>query len=136
VVVSLKMSVPEEEGKEQPRLMRLLVKPIYGWGWFGAEGDAVDVPAPFELEITVIEAGQPFGEALGRLQNDVRHPLSDLWILLSQRHSPHDGQCNLTAFAEKPILPRIAGPPTIQPLFAGYASTSQISTSAVTRFCG
>jgi hypothetical protein len=99
--------------------MRLLVKPIYGWGWFEAGGDAVDVPAPFELEVMVIEDGEPFGDALGQFQGGGDHPLSGLWILLSQRHSPHDGYCNLTAFSEKPTFPAVARPPSMKPLFGG-----------------
>jgi hypothetical protein len=34
---------------------------------------------------------------VGRLGDETDHPLRGLWIVLSQRHTAHDGQYNLTA---------------------------------------
>jgi hypothetical protein len=99
--------------------MRLEVKPAYGWGWFKSGGGAVDVPTPFELEVTVLQAGQPFRVALGCCQS---HLLSGLW------HAPGDGQCNLHAFADKPEVPEIPRSFRIEPNLTGFATASQIST--------
>jgi hypothetical protein len=81
--------------------MKLRIKPIYGWGWFGNSAQAIEVPAPFDLEVEIIEGNAPFATALGQM-NEAGHPLSGLWLLLSQRHSPHDGFCNLWAFKARP----------------------------------
>jgi len=39
--------------------MKLQVRPVYGWGWYNIKGDAVDVPAPFEFDATIIEPDNP-----------------------------------------------------------------------------
>jgi hypothetical protein len=77
--------------------MKLLVEPIYGWGWTDLQGQSVDVPGPFVLNVSVQEEGQPFNAATGRLDDQCDHPLRGLWIVLSQRHAVNDGQYNLTA---------------------------------------
>jgi hypothetical protein len=77
--------------------MKLLVEPIYGWGWTDLHGQSVEVPAPFELDVSVLKEGRPFYAAGGRLGDDIHHPLRSLWILLSQRHTVNDGHYNLTA---------------------------------------
>jgi hypothetical protein len=37
--------------------MRLLVEPIYGWGWSNLQGQSVDVPGPFELSVSILNEG-------------------------------------------------------------------------------
>jgi len=81
--------------------MKLLVQPAYGWGWHTKEGVAADVPGEFELEATVLREGDPFDVALGQVRL-AEHPLAEAWILLQQRHSPSDGNCNLMAFLDRP----------------------------------
>ncbi|HWX89635.1 MAG TPA: hypothetical protein VNY75_04975, partial [Rhizomicrobium sp.] len=107
----------EEEGGS----VKLLVTPGYGWGWFRKDGSAVDVPPAFELNVEIIEPGEPFMTALGRA--DGGHPLSGMWVLLAQRHKPADGQCSVYVFAEKPIVPKIPEPLTQEPNLTGFAST-------------
>jgi hypothetical protein len=77
--------------------MKLLVKPIYGWGWTDLDGQSVEVPEPFVLDVSVLNEGQPFYAAGGWLGEDSHHPLRGLWILLKQRHTINDGAYNLTA---------------------------------------
>jgi hypothetical protein len=100
--------------------MKLHVTPIYGWGWWDEQNGPVKVPSAFALEATVIEAGEAFRTALGRL-GEIKHPLSNSWILLSQRHLPGDGHCNLCAFREKPIVPNIPEIITTKPFLTGFA---------------
>lgn len=76
-------------------LMRLRVEPIYGWGWNDLQGRSVEVPGPFELEVSVLGMA-PFA-AMGRLDDCCDHPLRGLWVLLSQRHTVQDGDYNLVA---------------------------------------
>ena len=84
--------------------MKLRVEPIYGWGWSDcASGQSIDVPPPFEFEVSIVKEGEPFRGALGHLLAD-RHVLSGMWILLTQRHVVNDGFYNLTAFEEQPRL--------------------------------
>jgi hypothetical protein len=104
--------------------VKLLVKPIYGWGWYSADSNAsVDVPPPFELDAEVIEASEPFRAVLGQLSKG-DHLLSGLWILLSQRHSPHDGDCNLRAYAERPQIGAINEPISAKHTISGFASVT------------
>lgn len=77
--------------------MKLLVEPIYGWGWADLQGHSIDVPRSFVLDVSVLKEGQPFHTAAGRLDNDGDHLLRGLWVVLSQRHSVNDGDYNLTA---------------------------------------
>ncbi|HTW35432.1 MAG TPA: hypothetical protein VMD53_12515 [Rhizomicrobium sp.] len=106
--------------------MKLDVKPFYGWGWFDAKGGAVEVPPPFELDAQVIKQGQPFHSALG-LASLPDHPLSNLWILLTQRHTTNDGDYNLSAFSEKPTVKtdptRFSG----KQVMSGFVSAAVIS---------
>jgi len=100
--------------------VKLHVTPIGGWGWSDVQNSPVEVPTAFALEATVIEAGEPFRTALGHL-GEIKHPLSNSWILLSQRHLPSDGHCNLYAFREKPVVPNIPEALTSKPLITGFA---------------
>lgn len=100
--------------------MKLQVTPGYGWGWFLKDGDLLDVPPPFDLEVTILEAGSPFKVALGQASGV--HPLSGLWIVLAQRHLPLDGECNLYAFRDKPAVPKIPEPFPQEPELTGFAS--------------
>ncbi len=100
--------------------MKLAVKPIYGWGWRNPDG-GVAVPQPFELDVSVIEPGEPFRTAVGRIEA-TSHPLSGLWVLMSRRHPPADGEdahVNLSAFHEKPVDDSVR-----VPRFTGYATVS------------
>ncbi len=103
--------------------MKLLVNPLYGWGWYGSNGSPVDVPPSFDLSAEVIVAGEPFISVLGYLEDDQSHLLSGRCILLSQRHVPNDGVCNLLAYAERPSAPL---PPTIEPVLTGFAHAVEI----------
>ncbi|MEP6830306.1 MAG: hypothetical protein ABI963_08200 [Rhizomicrobium sp.] len=82
----------------------------------------VDVPAPFELEVEIIEAGTDFTSALDRFDQG-EHLLAGLWLLFAQRHTPHDGDCNLYAFREKPDLPKIADRLQDTPCITGFVHT-------------
>jgi hypothetical protein len=107
--------------------MKLQVRPVYGWGWYNIKGDAVDVPAPFEFDATIIEPDNPdelFTVASGHL-DDAQHPLSGLWIFLSQRHGPGDGCCNLCAFRDKPALPLRSDACAAQPGITGFAEVQE-----------
>ena len=101
--------------------MKLLVKPIYGYGW--SDGNqTIDVPPPFELEITATSRGEPFGAALGEL-GLADHPLSGKWICLSPRRAPYDGDCNLFAFNE---MPDITKPLSTNLAVSGFASVQML----------
>lgn len=77
----------------------LAVQPIYGWGWWSRDGQAFDVPEPFELNASVLPGRRP-GAWVGLCQSD-GHPLSGLWIALSPR--AHGSQeVNLLALRERP----------------------------------
>jgi hypothetical protein len=108
--------------------MNLQVSPFYGWGWFDGGGNVVGVPAPFELDAEIIEAGEPFHVALGRVSDVPGHPLAGLWILLAQRHLPFDNQCNLWAFAERPTVPKIPEPLPSKPTLTGFAVAELLPT--------
>jgi hypothetical protein len=67
--------------------MKLRVKPIYGWGWFGTDNATVPVPASFEIEAQLLEPSdnsQPFKTAVGQLVGTSNHPLEGRWIWLWQ----------------------------------------------------
>ena len=104
--------------------MKLSVEPIYGWGWYDGN-QTIEAPAPFELATKVLEAGEPFHAAVGRYQVNSSHLLAGLWILLSQRHVPSDGQCNLQAFSEEPVMVKNALS-VARPLITGYAKVTEI----------
>lgn len=106
--------------------MNLQITPIYGWGWSDSKGDVVTVPSPFELEVEVIEAGQPFYSALVRLTAP-DHPLTRFWILLAQRHAQNDGDYNLLAFSEKPNIRDVTHNFPLKPLIIGFASAKVFS---------
>lgn len=77
--------------------MRLRVKPIYGWGWTAPDNSPVTVPGEFELDAHEI----PVGAIQGRVFQP-NHPLNNLWVVLSQRHTEKDGFYNLSAFVDEP----------------------------------
>ena len=77
--------------------MKILVEPIYGWGWTDLHGRPVEVPRPFELEVSSVSDGAAFSVGVGRLDKESDHPLGGLWIRLSQRHTTNDGNYNLVA---------------------------------------
>jgi hypothetical protein len=84
--------------------MRLRVKPIYGWGWYGPGDDIFEVPPPFELDADAQGDAVSFREALGQVTIQ-GHPLHGMWIFLSQRHVTADGHFNLSAYSQKPEAP-------------------------------
>jgi hypothetical protein len=100
--------------------VRLLVTPGYGWGWFQKDGLASDVPPPFDLDVEIIIPGSPFKMAQGHVEVD--HPLSGLWIVLTQRHDPADGECNLFAVTEKLVTPSTPTPFAQEREVVGYAN--------------
>jgi hypothetical protein len=104
--------------------MKLRVEPIYGWGWFDGE-IMMEVPMQFDLEVEFIEAGASFASALGHF-NQSNHPLSGLWLLLAQRHTPHDGDCNLSAFNQKPNFPQISATLRDKPRITGFVHAETI----------
>ena len=81
--------------------MKLLVKPYYGWGWYDAAGNLIEVPDKFQMEVEVVEKGNPFQSVLGKVE-EPEHRLKSKWVHLSQRHDPFDGECNLNAYDERP----------------------------------
>ncbi len=101
--------------------MKLLVKPICGWGWTNALGDPVDVPDPFELDASVIPEDPLFKAAVGQLPSNNGHPLHGLWIRLSQRHTILDGNYNLVASDEELSLTETAAHRSSTFRAAGYA---------------
>ena len=106
--------------------MKLHVKPIYGWGWFGPKGaPALAVSPDFDFEATVVLPGTPFGTALG-LVSKVGHPLDTLWVLLTVRTTDGSGTCNLQAFEQKPDLSAYPEqPPECQSKISGYAVATE-----------
>jgi hypothetical protein len=107
-------------------LVKLIVNPFNGWGWFD-DTNAVDVPPKFELDAEIVEPGEPFRAVLGKLPKD-GHPLEGMWILLSQRHSPYDGDCNLRAFIERPTIGSMTEPIPTKCAVSCFASVTVIST--------
>lgn len=101
-------------------MVKLTVDPFYGWGWFDDHG-SIDVPPQFELDAEIIEPGETFKAVLGQLPRG-SHPLAGMWILLSQRHVLHDGQCNLYAFTERPKITSTAEPIPTKQALSGFAS--------------
>src|SRR5579871_1025530 len=102
--------------------MKVLVRPFYGWGWFRSdEKQAMPTPPEFTFEVDVLQPGSPFKLAVGTVTQP-NHPLTGLWVALSQRHTIPDGHFNLAGYADRPERP--FGDPGI---LNGYASVSQIS---------
>ncbi len=64
--------------------------------------------------------GSPFKMAQGRVDGD--HPLSGMWVVLTQRNEPADGECNLYAVAERQIVHQIPIPLFHEPEIIGYAN--------------
>jgi hypothetical protein len=106
--------------------MKILVEPIYGWGWTDLRDQPVEVPGPFELEISIAKDGPVFSVGVGRLADNFDHPLKGLWIRLSQRHTTIDGNYNLVATdVEQDLIDKAIGPPaTIKVM--GFAVANQI----------
>ena len=90
--------------------MRLKVSPINGWGWYDGNGAPMAVPPPFELEVTVTQAGDPFTSALGHVAAGT-HPLAEKWLILTPRRTSFaqgfEGYCNVFGFDKKPTVPKI-----------------------------
>jgi hypothetical protein len=106
--------------------MKLLVKPFYGWGWFKADGSLMEVPPPFELEVTMLHSGQPSQRAVGQVPLSPNHPLAGLWICLTPRFFPNDA-CNLVAFAQEPNVSGESMGTRGPVLFTGFAFAFKIS---------
>jgi hypothetical protein len=104
-------------------MIKLIVNPFYGWGWFDAGTNAIDVPPEFELDAEIVESGEPFRAVLGQLPKS-DHSLAGMWILLSQRHVPHDGDCNLRAFTERPKIASVEEPIPTEYIVSGFASVT------------
>ncbi len=109
--------------------MKLDVSPINGWGWFDADGKPLEVPPPFSVTVEVTQAGSPFTSVLGQMPQGT-HPLSGLWLILSrQRRSfemGFDGHCNLFAFQDKPLVPRINEALADKPVLTGSVKIDAI----------
>jgi hypothetical protein len=109
--------------------MRLQVNPIYGWGWYKTEGEALEVPAQFVLDAAVetpVDSRKSFTTALlGHLSDDSSHPLAGLWILLSPRGG---GAYNPRAFVEKPEIQFYSGGDAAQPCITGFAYVAESGT--------
>lgn len=104
--------------------MRLFVEPICGWGWTELNGQSVDVPRPFELDIFEFKDGPALSVGVGRLDDKCDHPLRGLWIRLSQRHATIDGNYNLVATDVKQSLIETSVNPEIKVI--GFATARQI----------
>jgi len=65
----------------------------------------MDVPTLFEMETEAIDAAVP-AKTLGFVTAQ-GHPLSGMWILLTQRHVEADGCFNLAAYTQRPISPAV-----------------------------
>lgn len=63
------------------------VKPIYGWGWFNADGVMRDIPEPFQIGCADPDALE--GIVLGD------HEFSGATAHLSLRHATPDGLFNV-----------------------------------------
>ncbi|HEY5338886.1 MAG TPA: hypothetical protein VIJ85_11825 [Rhizomicrobium sp.] len=85
------------------RVLNLTIKPIYGWGWF-KEGTVFDVPSQFDLAVSVTKPDdvQLFKAAIGKV-DCVGHPLHEMWVFLSPRHTPDDGDSNVSIFYNQPF---------------------------------
>jgi hypothetical protein len=105
--------------------VKLLIEPIYGWGWTDLHGQRIEAPEPFVLDVSVLKEGEPFYAAAGRLESNDQHPFHDLWILLSQRHTVNDGAYNISAsdveHGHNEPLPK-----STKVAFMGYAMVTQI----------
>lgn len=90
--------------------MKLKVSPINGWGWFDGKGTATEVPPPFEIEVTVTQAGDPFTSVLGQVAPG-SHPLAQKWLILTPRRTSFaqgfEGYCNVFGFDKEPTVPKI-----------------------------
>jgi len=106
--------------------MKFLVEPIYGWGWTDLHGRSVEVPKPFELEISTEKDGPVFSAGVGRLSTNSDHPLKGLWIRLSQRHTTIDGNYNLVATDVEHDLTETAMGPPVTVRIMGFAVAHQI----------
>ncbi len=110
--------------------MKLQIRPIHGWGWFGPEARPVDVPPAFPLTVTVTQEGDPFTSVLGQVPAGT-HPLAGLWLILSRRHgpfgAPFDGNCNLFGFDHKPAVPPINEALSDTPVLTGYVQIDEFA---------
>ncbi len=109
--------------------MRLKVSPISGWGWFDGKGAALDVPPPFEVEVTVTQAGDPFVSVLGQMAKG-SHPLAEKWLILTPRRTSFaqgfEGYCNVFGFDKEPKVPKINEALTDEPSVRGSVQVDEI----------
>ena len=98
--------------------MWVRVTPVLGYGWRSVGGlrPPMRVPDRFSLEITILTDGHPFREAIG-LVSEPNHPLTGLWIVLSERTQSVEQTYDLSAFFEKP---RDLARPAIAPTITGF----------------
>jgi hypothetical protein len=54
-------------------MVRLLIKPIYGWGWYEADQQVFQIPSPFELDIDVLDDAAPFAQYVVKSRLKVTH---------------------------------------------------------------
>ena len=102
--------------------MKVLVTPVYGYGWYGASGPpALEVPQEFSFDVEVLEPGPPFEIAVG-LVAEQDHPLTGLWVVLQIRTRGSQPAYNLIAYAEKPIPNEKR-----EPVLTGFAKAVPIS---------
>lgn len=81
----------------------LPLRPIYGWGWFNADGSGFNVPPPFNLRLVEQDEGWPPGAAIGQAV-DAAHPLCGYWLRIVARYaqSPEHQAYTVWAFRERP----------------------------------
>jgi hypothetical protein len=107
--------------------MRLKVSPTHGWGWFDGKGAAMDVPPPFEIEVTVTQAGDPFTSVLGQMADG---PLAGKWLILTPRRTSFaqgfEGYCNVFGFDARPTVPKINEALTDAPSLTGSVLVDEI----------
>lgn len=107
--------------------MKLKVSPINGWGWFDGKGAAMDVPPPFEIEVTVIQPGDPFISVLGQVGMG---PMTGKWLIMTPRRTSFaqgfEGYCNVFGFDTKPHVPKINEALTDTPSLTGSVLVDEI----------
>ena len=102
--------------------MKVLVRPVHGFGWYTAGGLTTgDVPPEFPVDLEIVEPGSPFQTAIG-LVSERDHPFTGLWIVLQQRTRGNEPSYNLIAYNEKPLFDHAQ-----KPALTGYATAVPIS---------
>ena len=109
--------------------MKLKVSPINGWGWFDGKGAALDVPPPFEVEVTVTQAGDPFTSVLGQMaagRPSLAGQVADPDAAPHSFAQGFDGYCNVFGFDAKPVVPKINEALTDTPSLRGSVLVDEI----------